>query len=225
MEMFLGDKGGKEFASYLAEHGKSYATKKEYEMRREIFERSLSAIMLQDDSITWERGLNKFSDLTEQEFKGYLGARHFEQEGSLNESTLSLSRGNPVPVVTYNWTSYMNPVRNQNAYTNCGSCWAFATVAVLEGRYAVKYSGTKIQLSEQMLLDCVRGNGKNSDGCNGGIITDGFDAVMKNGIIFASSYPYTGIDEKCKVNTLTKSDLSPVKIATIKRDLNPRTAL
>ena len=67
MEMFLGDKGRREFASYLAEHGKSYATKKEYEMRREIFERSLSAIMLQDDSITWERGLNKFSDLTEEE--------------------------------------------------------------------------------------------------------------------------------------------------------------
>ena len=34
MEMFLGDKVGKQFASYLAEHGKSYASKEEYEMRR-----------------------------------------------------------------------------------------------------------------------------------------------------------------------------------------------
>ena len=126
-------------------------------MRREIFERSLSAIMLQDDSITWERGLNKFSDLTEEEILGYLGARHFKQEGSLN-TTSSLSLGQPV--VTYDWISFMNPVRNQKTaspYTNCGSCWAFATVAVLEGRYAVKYSGTKIQLSEQMIVDCVKG--------------------------------------------------------------------
>lgn len=138
-------------------------------------------------------------------------------------TTSSLSLGQPV--VTYDWISYMNPVRNQNAYTNCGSCWAFATVAVLEGRYAVKYSGTKIQLSEQMLLDCVRGPGTNSNGCNGGLVTDAFKAVKTNGIIFASSYPYTGKDEKCKVNTLSKSDLSPIKIATIKVDLNPRTAL
>jgi C1A family cysteine protease len=39
----------------------------------------------------------------------------------------------------------MNPVRDQGS---CGSCYAFAATAAIEGRYAIA-KGSKVQLSEQ----------------------------------------------------------------------------
>ena len=80
-----------QFAQDLARFGKSYLTKEEYENRRSIFEGKLSSLRLQDDSITWKRGLNKFSDMTEEEFKGgYLGARNVENLPSAEFKPLSL---------------------------------------------------------------------------------------------------------------------------------------
>jgi C1A family cysteine protease len=62
----------------------------------------------------------------------------------------------------------LTPVRDQG---NCGSCWAFATVGVLESAFRVKM-GIDINASEQFLVSC---NNAKTDyyypsnwGCNGG---------------------------------------------------------
>ncbi len=62
----------------------------------------------------------------------------------------------------------LTPVRDQG---NCGSCWAFATVGVLESAFRVKM-GIDINASEQFLVSC---NNAKADyyypsnwGCNGG---------------------------------------------------------
>lgn len=61
------------------------------------------------------------------------------------------------------WTSIMQPVADQSR-SNCGSCWAFATVAQLESLYRRSARKTYYSLSQQYLVDCS----KKELGCNGG---------------------------------------------------------
>ena len=51
-----------------------------------------------------------------------------------------------------NTKGILTEIKNQG---KCGSCWAFTTAAVVEGRYAYKNPNWKIQnLSPQELVDC-----------------------------------------------------------------------
>jgi C1A family cysteine protease len=57
----------------------------------------------------------------------------------------------------------VGPIKNQGS---CGSCWAFSTIDTLESHYAIANNGTKVDLSEQNLVDCVYSY---RDGCDGGL--------------------------------------------------------
>jgi C1A family cysteine protease len=48
----------------------------------------------------------------------------------------------------------MSPIKNQGS---CGSCWAFAVIAILE--YISKRDGKGFIFSEQSLVDCDFSNG------------------------------------------------------------------
>lgn len=81
-------------------------------------------------------------------------------------------------------------VRDQGA---CGSCWAFATTAALEGTIAVK-EGRKVHLSEQEILSC------NPDhySCDGGSFSHGMQ--VNPGQSFDSDFSYVARDASCKAN-------------------------
>ena len=90
----------------------------------------------------------------------------------------------------FDWRNKVNvPIRNQG---QCGSCWAFATIAPIEYLYTY-ISGKPIHISEQELISC------NSHGysCNGGWWD--YDDMKKNGVYLNSSFPYDGINEPCKL--------------------------
>ncbi|KAK3204471.1 hypothetical protein Dsin_018517 [Dipteronia sinensis] len=59
-----------------------------------------------------------------------------------------------------------------------GCCWAYTTVAAIEGDIKIK-KGQLLELSVQQLVDCERG----SYGCEGGYRHTTFEYVVKNGII------------------------------------------
>jgi len=67
-----------EYASYMATFGKSYSSKDEYKMRKEIYKDHRNLILNQfnkDEIMTGLLfGLNQMSDLTEEEYLGALGA-------------------------------------------------------------------------------------------------------------------------------------------------------
>lgn len=79
----------------------------------------------------------------------------------INSSQANLPNVGAVPS-SFDWrtSGKLTSVRDQGT---CGSCWAFATVAVLEAAIKIK-SGTISDLSEQFLVSC----NKNDWNCDGG---------------------------------------------------------
>ena len=141
-----------EFLKFVSKYGKSYGTKEEFEMRSEQFINTLSQIELENarNENTFRVGINKFADWTPEEFKRILSYK-------------SLTKG--ATPVTYEAVSIPDSVdwRTQGAVNavqdqgQCGSCWAFSAVGVLESRYKIS-GGALLSLSEQQLVDCAKGS-------------------------------------------------------------------
>ena len=106
----------------------------------------------------------------------------------------------------------MNPVKDQGS---CGSCWAFAATAQMEGTINALFPGTnQAPISNQQLVDCtVRQRGRRrrrlnyngwdgyyTSGCNGGFTQASFDFQMDKGWMLESDYPYTARDGRCRHN-------------------------
>merc|ERR1711979_183445 len=80
----------------------------------------------------------------------------------------------------------VNPVKNQ---AQCGSCWAFATVANIEGAGFVE-SKKLLSLSEQELVDCDKSTG--DVGYQGGLPANAYNDMIQNkfGLEQETAYPY-----------------------------------
>jgi cathepsin L len=77
---------------------------------------------------------------------------------------------------------------------HAASCWAFATVATIEGLYWIK-TGKLVPLSEQQLVDCDQYDG----GCNRGYYHRAMKWVIENGgLTTAAEYPYKAARGTCK---------------------------
>merc|ERR1711972_904593 len=89
----------------------------------------------------------------------------------------------------------VNDVKNQGTW---GSCWAFSTVANIEGVNFVK-TQKLLSLSEQQLVDCDK---KSDQGCQGGLPSNAFEYLIstKTGLeadelVFVSSWKQISTDE------------------------------
>jgi cathepsin L len=97
--------------------------------------------------------MNKFGDLTSEEFGAvYNGYRGVKSRHGIQHS---VSEGANPDAIDWRDNGYVTPIKDQG---QCGSCWAFSTVAALEGQH-FKANGTLVSLSESNLVDCSKAEG------------------------------------------------------------------
>lgn len=92
-----------------------------------------------------------------------------------------------------NGNSFVTEVKNQGS---CGSCWAFASTAVLEAKslMALNTPNVNLNLAEQVLLSC-----SGAGSCNGGSLDGPAGFLAKSGNPGEAAFPYTGKDTACSV--------------------------
>lgn len=125
-------------------------------------------------------------DLTASEFtsmfKGFKAVAKSGVASTLSADDLPAS-------IDWRTQGAVNAIKDQG---QCGSCWAFSTVGALEGTSAL-FGEKKLQsFSEQQLVDCSTSFG--NQGCNGGLMDNGFEYVQKNGITNEDKYAYVARD-------------------------------
>merc|ERR1719486_1188061 len=127
--------------------------------------------------------------MTNAEFKRTMtGLNAFQSKSQDNVAVLPSATATSVDWTTKN---AVTPVKNQG---QCGSCWAFSTTGSVEGANAIK-TGKLESFSEQELVDCAGSFG--NQGCNGGLMDNGFKYIKSKGDALESKYPYTGKTGSC----------------------------
>jgi len=179
------------FESWINMYNISYPTITEYNIRQSIYLKNLIKIAQHNsENHTWTMGVNRFADLTGQEFsQQYTGCYH--QTRMYNNVVELESTALPQSV---NWTAegVVTPVKNQG---QCGSCWAFSTTGSTESAWSIS-KNESVSLSEQQLVDCS--NAEGNQGCNGGLMDYGFQYIINNhGLTTEDNYPYTAKDGTC----------------------------
>lgn len=91
----------------------------------------------------------------------------------------------------------------------CGSCWDFAGVGVVETFHFVK-TGQLINLSEQQVLDCSKGGS-----CGGGMPEQAIDWACKSGLCLTADYPYTARQGTCKQCAAKSTKCSGAKVCCL----------
>ncbi|KAJ8770733.1 hypothetical protein K2173_021380 [Erythroxylum novogranatense] len=183
---------------WLAKNGKAYNGLGVNDERFEIFKNNLKFI---DDhnskNSTYKLGLNRFADLTNEEYRStFLGtrtdAKRRVMKSKIPRNRYVVNAGDKLPVsVDWRVKGAVSAVKDQGT---CGSCWAFSTVAAVEGINKI-VTGELLSLSEQELVDCDR---TYNSGCDGGLMDYAFKFIMENGGMDTDQdYPYLGASREC----------------------------
>lgn len=186
--------------SFKLQHNKHYKNAAAERARFEIFFDNLNEVNEHNGHFkagrkSYEKGLNKFSDLTDDEFhsqsSGY-GSNHDDNDDDDDLETHHVPHDADIPE-SFDWRD-KGAVTSVKEQGECDVCWAFAACGALEGAHFLK-TGDLRSLSAQNLLDCVR---ENEDECYLGNHRRAFDYIRRNGGIDTErSYSFSGEKQQC----------------------------
>jgi hypothetical protein len=172
-----------EYVAFL----KTFPAKASSPKKMAIFCKSLEEVSaFNQEGSGWTKEINEFSDWSEDELSVLGGANedsnvtrplpYFEPEAHEQHRF----PGRPI-----DWRNRMPWAKDQGR--TCGSCWAFATIAIIDFHAGDSHS-------EQQLIDCdYLGRG-----CNGGKVGNALKYFMNVGSVKETQYPYTGEHGFCR---------------------------
>ncbi|KAJ0462714.1 putative chymopapain protein [Helianthus annuus] len=181
------------FDSWLSKHGKFYETVEEKLHRFEIFKDNLKHIDETNKKVSnYWLGLNEFADLSHEEFKSkFLGLKGELPQRREQEFTYRDFVNMPKSI---DWRKKGAVVPIRTRVHAVSSCWAFSTVAAVEGINQI-VTGNLTELSEQELIDC---DTSFNNGCNGGLMDYAFSFIVQNGGLHKEEeYPYIMSEGTC----------------------------
>ncbi|KAF2303047.1 hypothetical protein GH714_012925 [Hevea brasiliensis] len=169
---------------WMAQHGRVYKDADEKQKRYLVFKDNVQRVTEPREAPVTQRieafnngvdrgyklGLNKFADLTDEEFRtmhhGYKRPASSKLMSSSSKSTSFRYRNFTAVPATLDWrkAGVVTPVKDQ------GSC-------------------------EQELVDCDTAGG--NEGCEGGLMDNAFQYILNQGLSSEANYPYKGSDSIC----------------------------
>lgn len=185
------------FEEWVKLHGRTYRSRDEWEKRFGIYQSNVEYIdHINALNLPYKLIDNKFADMTNEEYRSiYLGYKRRMRSTRGKNLTFGIAHKiSPKLAASVDWRlqGAVTPIKDQGT---CGSCWAFSTIAAVEGINQIK-TGSLASLSEQELVDCDY-TGDNH-GCSGGLMEEAFEFIMKNGgIDTEEDYPYEGYRVTC----------------------------
>jgi len=192
-----------DFQAFMTTYNKQYKNAAETAQRFEIFKNNKARIaqLNQQGAGRTKFAINKFADLTKEEFK----ASRLSKVHAQRTPDMPVADDLDVSAIpdSFDWRDKgaVTAVKDQG---QCGSCWAFSATGNMEGQWFLA-GHTLTSLSEQNLVDCdhecmtYEGEQSCDAGCDGGLQPNAYHYVISNsGIDTEASYTYEGVDDTCR---------------------------
>jgi len=187
---------------FKIDFNKVWSTDAEHDARFETFKDNVDFINshnAQSEEHGFTVGINQFADLTRTEFKETMLT--YQASRKVQSNVVVLDESATADSVDWVAKGAVTPVKNQG---QCGSCWAFSTTGSTEGAYQIA-TGSLKSFSEQELVDCAGSYG--NQGCNGGLMDDGFKYLEAKGDSLETTYAYTGKTGTCSTSKQSNTAL------------------
>ena len=157
LENWKDSKDFEKFQQFIIKYNKNYESEEELEKRFGYFKQSLKFIEENKDKVSHKIGINKFSDISEEEWHkihpplNLSGLEFLKEKGRLFLSQIEQKENNYPDTLDFRTQDKVTHVKNQNP---CNTCLIFSTIATIEAQYKNKV-GVLESFSEQQLLDCT----------------------------------------------------------------------